>query len=324
MILITGAIGRVGKALISKLLEQKRYRGKIRVLVRNSRKATDAFGKKVKIYEADLTSEHDFAAIAEACRNVELIIHLAATLDYSLSEKEMMRTNYEGMLRLLKAAKLQKQLPRFIHLSSSSLYRGVRGITINEHTPPFPTNSYGRSKLKAESALKSSGLDYIILRPPIIYGAGFHTGFADVLKLIKKERMFIVGDGKNYLPHIHISDLLDAILLAMKSKLKKQEFVIASREHITQSQAYGMFAKVIGVRPPGIHIPLVVADAAAGVAHALYVLFGKKPKIFKEYIHTLAQNRIYDISKARRLLGFEPKVGLKPGIRNLVESFEVI
>ncbi|MEK6953871.1 MAG: NAD-dependent epimerase/dehydratase family protein [Candidatus Micrarchaeota archaeon] len=317
MILITGATGRIGGALAKRLISSKKYKGKVRILVRDVLKAKTQFGSTVEIFEGDLASAHDFIAIAQACKGVDAIIHCAASVDYSLPEREMMQQNYFGTARLIKSAKLQKKSPKFIFISSTSIYRGVDG-EISEATPPKPFNAYGKSKLEAENALKNSGLNYIILRPSVVYGEGFKTGFAPVIKMIAKGRMPIIGFGKNHIPHIYLSDLVDAIILALESKLKHEDFIISSGEKITQLEAYGIIAKELGVSPPNLHFPKSISYFAAGLGHSLYLLLGKKPKIFREYVHTVAENKVINIGKATKLLHFRPKVGFKAGIKKLI------
>ncbi|MFH1750808.1 MAG: NAD-dependent epimerase/dehydratase family protein [Candidatus Micrarchaeota archaeon] len=321
MILITGATGKVGRALVEKLLKSKKYQGKIRILTRDPLKARAIFGKKAQIAQGELGEQHDFIAIAHACKGIDTIVHCAALLDYSAPEREMMQTNYGGTAQLLRAARLHGARPRFIYISSSSLYRGS-GTDINENTAPNPLNAYGKSKLMAEKAVKSGGLPYVILRPPIVYGKGNKTGFALVVQMIKKGRMFVIGDGNNHIPHIHISDLVRAIELAIGIRKINEEFLLSSGELVTQMGAYKEIASILKVRPPSIHVPKSVAYMAAGLARPLYSLFGKKPKIYKEYVHTLAENRIFNIQKARRVLRFSPRVKFREGIRDLIAGLD--
>jgi nucleoside-diphosphate-sugar epimerase len=322
MILITGATGRVGKALIARLLSQKKYRGKIRVLVRDKSAARKNFGSKVQIYEGDLGSRHDFVAIAQACKNVDMIIHLAALMEYSAPEKDFIRVNVEGIKHLLNAAKLHGCKPKFIFLSSTSIYRGSKSHLINEHTIPRPTNAYGKSKFLAEEALKKSGVKYIILRPPIVYGPDFKTGFGQVIRAIRKGRMPIIGLGKNYIAHIHVDDLVDAINLAINAKIWGEDFLLSSGENKTQKELFTIIAQELKVKAPSLHVPKFLAYSGAGLIHFLFSLMGLKPRIFKEYVHTLAESRLYDISKAKSKLGFEPKVKIREGLRELIRNMK--
>ncbi|MBI5225567.1 NAD-dependent epimerase/dehydratase family protein [Candidatus Micrarchaeota archaeon] len=318
MILITGATGRVGQNLIKSLLLNPKYKKKIRILARDDRQAMALFGKSVEIFEANLSSKNDFIPIAQAMDGADKIIHLAALVDYSASEKEIFDANFESTRQLILAAKLQKTPPKIIYLSSTSIYRGVSCKIINENTPPHPDNAYGKSKLASENAIISSGLPYIILRPPIVYGKGFETGFGKIISMIKKRRMFVIGSGENLIPFIHISDLIDAISIAIESDIENDSFILTSGEKLTQKQLYLLISKNLGVSPPFLHIPKSIAYHGVGFAHLLYLLFGKKPRIFKEYVHTLAQSRQYDISRARRLLGYAPKVRFQTGIKELL------
>jgi UDP-glucose 4-epimerase len=320
MLLITGATGRVGRALILELLKEKGWRNRIRVLVRDPSEAKRVFGKRVEINEADLSSEHDFIAVAEACKGIDQIVHLAAIVDYGAPDKDMVRLNYRGTEMVIRAAKLQKRSPKFIFLSSTSIYRGVKEEVVTEKTKPHPQNAYGRSKLLAETALKESGLPYIILRSPIMYGKGFMEGFSRVIKLMRKGRMVVIGDGKNQIPHIHIGDLVKALEACISSKITDEDFIVASSEKLTQEQMYGVLAKAMRVRPPKIHVPRAIASSLIGGIFAIYRLFGQKPKIFKEYVHTLADRRVYNTAKAQKMLHFRSGIPLKEGVLELLQK----
>ncbi|MFH1257375.1 MAG: NAD-dependent epimerase/dehydratase family protein [Candidatus Micrarchaeota archaeon] len=318
MLLVTGATGKVGRALIEALLKGKKWRNKIRVLVRKREEAGRAFGKNVQIAEADLSSGHDFIAIAEACKGVDEIAHLAALIDYGAPDEKLMRLNYRGTEMLIRAAKLQKKPPKFIFLSSTSIYRGVKEEIVGEKTKPCPLNAYGRSKLLAENALKESGIPYIILRSPIVYGKGFTEGFSRVIKMIKRGRMVIIGKGDNPIPHINIGDLVKALELCINSKVENEDFIVASSERLTQEQMYAILAKALHVPAPKLHVPKAVAARAIEGISAIYRLLGKKPKIFKEYVHTLADRRVFNTAKAQKMLHFRSSIPLREGVLELL------
>lgn len=317
MILITGATGRVGRELVYALQKNKKFAGKISLLVRDVAAAKKIFGPKITYYESDLNNDLDNAKIAKACNGVDNIIHLAGLIDYSASESQTMAVNFGGTARLLNAAKMQRKKPRILFLSSTSIYRGING-KINENTPPRPINAYGKSKLASEKAIMESGLNFVIIRSPLIYGSDFKTGFSLIIRAIKSGKMPIIGFGKNVISYIHISDLVCALILCLESKLKSGTFIVSSGESKTQKELYTQIAKMLNVSPPGLHVPKFVVYSGAGLAHSLYRFFGKTPKVFREYVDTLADNREYDISKARKILHFQPKVPLEQGIKGLI------
>ncbi len=318
MILVTGATGRVGKELVAVLRRKRKYASNLRIITRDANSGRKQFGKKVQLIEADLSSPADFIPIAEACRGVDAIIHMAALIDYSASEEAMMDANLGSTLRLIEAARLQQKPPKIIFISSTSIYRGVSERKIDERTPPRPTNAYGRAKFLSEKAIRESGLKYVILRPPLVYGKGFRTGLEQVVRLIRKRRMALIGPGGNYIAHIHVSDLVGAILQALETRNVNQAFIVSSGECLTQKELFSMIAKQLHVPAPSIHIPRALAYAGAGIGNSLFVLFGKKPKIFKEYVHTLAESRVYETLKAKKMLQFKPRVKFREGIRDLI------
>ncbi len=321
LVLVTGATGRLGRLLVGRLLERKRYQNKLRLLVfpGENEKARSLFGSRVQVVEHDLLAD-DFIGLAEACNGISSVVHLAGLVDYGASEQVLMKANYEATLRLVMAAEL-KHVQRFVFVSSTSIYRGVKlaeGDWINEHTLPAPTNAYGRSKLLAEKALEHSRLDYIIIRPPIVYGPGFTPGFSLVAHLLKKARLPFIGNAENHVAFIHVNDLVQALVLALECKNGRQSFIVTSGEQLTQKELLTGFANALGVPPPRRHVSFSVASHAFSLLAWKDRLLGKRQRFYKEYLHTLCEERRYDISKAKKGLGFHPAVSFKEGVRRFV------
>jgi len=318
MLLITGATGRVGQELVRSLLKRNE---KFRILSHDAANACRVFGKNIEIIEADLTTPLSFPAIERACRGVDCIIHLAALVDYSASEKETMLANFFSTQQLIKAAEMQgeEKKPRFVFLSSTSVYRGTSASLMDEKIQRRASNAYGRSKLAAEKALEKSSLDFIILRSVMIYGKSFHEGFSDVIRRIKEGRMHIIGKGDNIVPFIHVSDVVQAIELAINSKVKREDFIITSGESWTQEGLFADIAKRLGVSAPIKHTPKMLAYLFADFGALKARLTGGK-KFYREYIFTLCENRRFSTEKAKRLLKFNPEVKFGNGIKEVLNA----
>lgn len=302
MILVTGATGKLGARLVPALAKAG---FKLRLLDFSASKAKQLFPKlKYEFVEADLVRT-PIEKLAEACRGCEAVTHLAGVVDYSLPELKIMSINYGGTEKMAVAAK-RAGVKRFILMSSTSIYGRLKEFPTTEKTAPSPSSAYGRSKLLAEHAVKRAKIPYIILRPTIIYGPGFDAGFGSVARGISKGKMKIIGDGTNRVPFVHVDDVVRAVVLALKAKKLNEDYIIAGSEVMTQKQALEEVARAVGARPPREKIPKLLALLAAGSAEK------------REYAHVLGDDRLFSYAKARKMLGFKPKVKLRAALKELV------
>ncbi|NYZ75623.1 NAD-dependent epimerase/dehydratase family protein, partial [Candidatus Micrarchaeota archaeon] len=310
-VLVTGSTGRLGVKLVPVLL---RNGLQLRLLVRNEAAARKLFSStRIEFFEADLVESPE-KRLVEACRNCSAIIHLAGLVDFRASEREMMVQNTAATERLVYVAR-KAGAKRFVFLSSASVYRRIKYLPIDEKHPLTPDTSYGISKKLAEEAVQDSGLDYVILRPTIIYGPGFDEGFASVVRSVKKGSMKIIGGGLNRVPFVHVDDVVRAVVLALRTKNSRQAYNIAGADVITQKEALAEVAKQVGARPPFKHISRGRAYFLAWIEETLAQLLGRRPRLLREHVYILSEDRIFSVQKARKRLGYRPRVSFKKGLK---------
>ncbi|MBI2445099.1 NAD-dependent epimerase/dehydratase family protein [Candidatus Micrarchaeota archaeon] len=310
---VTGGTGRLGQRFIQLALE-KGY--KITALVRDVQKAHDVFQElNVELVQGDITTVSQ-DVLRDAMRGKD-VVHIAAIVDFRASYDSLKAANVEGTRRVVQAASAE-HVGRFIHMSSTGIYHHPKALPITEEQAPTPMAGYGRTKLEAEQAVQASDLDFVMIRAPAIYGPGFDEGFSMVVDWVKKGKMPIIGNGKNRVPLIHVDDVAQALMLALERKdVHRDAFIVTSGEELTQEQAYAIVAKKLHVPAPSKKVPvwlaygLVLLDWLKGLA-------GKKRKLFKLYVDFLAEDRVFDISKARQKLGFTPQMTLEKGLDGLV------
>jgi len=237
----------------------------------------------------------------EVCQGVDVIVHLAANTGVMPSIDDPMSdclTNVIGTVNYLEAARLAG-VKRFVFASSGAPI-GECTPPIHEELPSHPVSPYGASKLAGEgycSAYHGSfGLETVALRFGNVYGPRSSHKGSVVAKFIRHilagEDLPIYGDGNQTRDFIYIDDLVNAILLALeKSGIGGEVFQIAThREHTV-----GEVAEILN-RLAEKHL-------------------GRKGRIVYEEERKGEVRRNYsDISKARTMLGFEPKVGLEEGL----------
>ncbi|MFH1106927.1 MAG: NAD-dependent epimerase/dehydratase family protein [Candidatus Micrarchaeota archaeon] len=318
-VLVTGADGRLGTAVVQALV-----RGKVRVraLCLPGQGVSRLKAMGVRAEGVDISDFSNFQRLRAACRGASAVLHLAGQVDYSAPDDELVRNNYLATSQLANAA-VAEGVRRFVFVSSTSIYRGVSlgpGEHISESTLPLPANAYGRSKLAAENALRASPLEYVILRPPIVYGKGFREGFRQVVGRIRAGRMRLVGDGANSVSFIHVDDLARAVLLAMRTRAVREDFIVTSGESFTQRELFEAVANELAVEPPKKHVSKRMALLAARLDAWRSRLLGRKTRFPEEYLHTLSEHRQYDIGKARRLLRFSPRVKFASGLKRFIRE----
>ncbi|MBN2478392.1 hypothetical protein JXB01_03835, partial [Candidatus Micrarchaeota archaeon] len=134
-----------------------------------------------------------------------------------------------------------------------------------------------------------------------------------ILKKIKNGNMKIIGDGKNHIPFVHVSDAARAVAGSLKAETGVYNLV---GEQKTQEAIYRIAAKELGTEAPIEKIPVAFALASAKLEETKSVLTGSKPKLTSEHILILASDRRFNCSKAKEKLGFNPR-SIKDGIKEM-------
>ncbi|WP_311275367.1 NAD-dependent epimerase/dehydratase family protein [Methylobacterium sp. WCS2018Hpa-22] len=178
VIALTGATGFIGRHLLRSLANQG-YR--VRVLLRRPVELPPGASGAVV---GDLSRPMNMAA---ALSGVGAIVH-SAGLAHAMSgtpEDDYRSSNIEATRRLAEAA-AKARVGRFVFLSSIRAQTGISAAgTVTEDNHPNPTDAYGRSKLAAEEALAEIGIDWVALRPVLVYGAGVKGNMAALLRLAR-------------------------------------------------------------------------------------------------------------------------------------------
>lgn len=288
LVLITGATGAVGKKLIEKLQNSDH---KIRILTRKI--STERY-RNIEYIRGDLD---DMASLNKAVNNIDAVIHLAGithTNDFGLYFK----INTEGIKNLIKACQ-NNNIKRFIYISS--------------RTACEEGGAYAQSKLLAEKALKESNLDWIIIRPSEVYGAGKKETISKLINIIQKSPVVpVIGNGRYLLSPIYVDDLVQSILAVIeKNQYSKKIYTIAGPEEFTYSELIDKISEILGVKRVKIFIPLSVFRFLA----FLFYIF-KKDIFVRDQIPRLLCEKSADITLAKKELNFNPRT-IEAGIKNM-------
>lgn len=315
-ILVTGGSGFLGTRLVRKLEKS----GKVIIFSKSlEEQEKPGGGESLFDFSGTMMVYGDIKKIEdleEAFRKkVDIVYHLAANLDES--SPDMWNDNVLGTRNVVGLCK-KHNVKRLIHMSSC----GVTGYgkISTEDSSYNPNTEYEKSKAEAEKIVIESGLDYTIIRAPIIIGP--NTIWLKILKAAKKGYP-IIGSGSNKFHLAYIDDVVDILFLARNRRSSiKEIFNVATIDCFTYEETYEMMAKELGEPAKKRRVPAFLMKAVASVNGAFCKLTGKKPSLtlMKSSIERLIVNREVSIEKARDILGFEPKYDTRKAVRSTVEG----
>ncbi len=310
-VLVTGCAGFIGSNFSKAFLA--RFPKTRMVGIDNfSTGRRDALSRGIVFYEGSVTDTKLLERIFRKHRP-QYVFHFAAMPRVSYSMEHPAQTsdaNIIGTAALLEAS-ARHGLKRFIYSSSSSVYGGAKKLpTIEKENPPQPISPYALQKYVGELFCKMFSdlykLDTVSLRYFNVFGPGQYgdsayatviSGWLEGLYFPKRKKLFLEGDGRQSRDFCYVDNVVEANILAMRARrpLNGEAFNVAGGERTTLLEVKRLVEELSGkkLRPD------------------------KKPPRLGDVRHTHA-----DISKARRLIGYRPKVTFGNGLMRTVEWFE--
>ena len=126
----------------------------------------------------------------------------------------------------------------------------------------------------------------------------------------------MIGDGRNLRHCIYISDLVDAFdLCATRNEAVGQTFIFGDESAVTVEELVNEIAFAMKVSPPKIQIPLKIATPICAITESVFKVAGREPPLSKRTLEFFTRNTRFDISKAKTVLGFSPRVSLRSGLK---------
>lgn len=337
-VLVTGGTGFLGRRLVERLLAQGR-----RVTVLGRTPAPELEKRGVRFIRASLD---DREAVGAACAGMETIFHVAAKVGVWGRYDDFFRTNVLGTRALLEGCRAHG-VRRFVHTSTPSVVYNGRDLAGANESFPLTTrcpSPYPLTKAIAERevlAANSDAFRTIALRPHLIWGAGDPHLVPRILARARSGRLRIVGGGKNRVDMVHIENAVDAHLLAEQAlavchlmddkhlgarRASGRAYFITNGEPVLLWEWINDLLRGLGQQPVSKHISLGAASvigAACEFTWRALPLRGEPP-MTRFIAAELAKDHWFDITAARRDLGYTPRVSMAQGTAELIAALKQV
>jgi nucleoside-diphosphate-sugar epimerase len=223
-------------------------------------------------------------------------------------------------------AAFDQKVRKFIYCSTCGVHGNIDHPPGGEDAPVKPADYYQRTKYEAEPIVNQyfkKGMKTVILRPAAIYGPGDPERFLMIFKRVAKGTFPMFGDGKTLYHPLYIDNLIDALTLAMvDGKGEGQAYLIADEEFVKIEDLIEKVAEALNVKVEIPHYPLIPLVIAGHVCEKICTPLRITPPIFPRRVDWYRQNRAFKIERAKRDLGYQPKVGLDEGLRRTAEWYK--
>jgi 2-alkyl-3-oxoalkanoate reductase len=313
-ILVTGATGFLGGHLVRALVERGHV---VRGLGRNPEACRALAESGVQIVRADLG---DALAVQEACDGIDAVYHVGALSAPWGRRADFYRSNVAGTAHVVAGCQ-RHAVRRLIHISSPSVVFDGRDHENAIEAAPYPRrflSVYAETKKLAEDIVHeahASGLDTVIVRPKAIFGPGDTTLLPRLVRAAQEGRLPQIGAGRNRVDLTYVDNVVHALLLALDAPgVAGQTFTITGGESVLLWKLIRDVLLRLDVADRLRRVPYHVAYALAAASELRARLFGGEPVLTRYSVAVLGRTQTYDISAARRTLGYEPVVSVAEGV----------
>lgn len=305
--LITGANGFIGTALVAVL--NGLGHSVVPVVRRNT-------GMTGEVIFSEIDKQTEWGGAVSGCNTV---IHLAARVHVTVNELldplgEYRRVNVQGTLNLARQA-AQSGVRRFVFMSSIKV-NGERSSSdrpLRDDDVPAPEDAYGKSKLEAEQGLmvlaRETGMEVVIIRPPLVYGPGVKGNFDSMICWLRKGVPLPFGAVNNRRSMVALDNLIDFIALCADAnrspRAANQVFLLSDGEDVSTTVLLKKVAKTYGAKTRLLPVPAYIIQT---VARSL-----GKSAIADRLLGSL----VVDSSKAREILGWRPVVSMDEQLKKM-------
>ena len=315
---VTGATGCTGGHLARYLATRG---DTVRALVRDPARAA-SLPADIQRVQGDL---RDADSLRHAMTGCDVVYNIAALYrEAGLPATEYRAVNATAVGTLIDLAKVTG-VRRVVHCSTVGVHGDIEHPPADEDAPLRPGDVYQETKVEGErigrEAAARTGVELVIARPTGIYGEGDRRLFK-IFGKIAQRRFVMLGSGRNYYHVTHVEDLAEGFhLCGTVPAAAGRTYIVGGGEVPTLAELVARTAKVAGVPPPRLRLPVWPFWLAGAACEAVCAPFGIAPPIYRRRVDFFRKSRAFDISRARRDLGFAPEVPIREGIRRTLEWY---
>lgn len=310
-ILVTGATGFIGAAVCKTLLDIAEVRGVVR-----ASSSAEELPESLEIVQGELSETFDWSGSLDG---IDAVVHCAARVHVTHESatdplSEFRAVNVAGTMALARQA-AKAGVKRFVFISSIGVNGGEtfdKPYSANDTAQPH--TEYAVSKYEAELGLRQlaseSGMEVVIIRPPLVYGANAPGNFSMLLKLLKSGiPLPLASLSTNRRSFVYLGNLVDLVIVCLKHPAAANEtFLVSDGEDISTADLLRRLGSALGEPVRLIHMPVWWLRLGAR-------LLGKAGAF-----QSLSGSLQVDIGKAYALLGWKPPIGLGDGLRRAVQG----
>jgi 2-alkyl-3-oxoalkanoate reductase len=328
--LVTGGTGFLGRRLVERLLAEGRP---VTVLGRTT--APDLEGRGVRFIRAALDDRN---AVSAACAGIETVFHVAAKVGVWGRYEDFFRSNVLGTRAVLDGCRAHG-VSRLIFTSTPSVvYNGRDLAGVDESLPlttscpsPYPlTKAIAEREVLAANTETHEGLQTVALRPHLIWGVGDPHLVPRLLNRARAGRLRIVGSGRNRVDMVHVENVVDAHLAAefelqvADANCAGEAYFITNDEPVVLWDWINDLLRALGEPPVTKRVSLPAASAVGAACEAAWHVLPLKgePPMTRFVAAELAKDHWFDITAARRDLGYTPRISMAAGTAELIEHLK--
>ncbi len=319
-ILVTGVTSGVGYYVV-KQLREKYGNTEIQALFRSKKPPKGLEELNLKFVNGDLTKK---ISLEKALKGVKKVFHIAGEAREDVSDDLYHQVNHIGTRNLLEAF-VKNKCERFIHVSTVGIYGyKLPSYPIKEDYPKKSNNAYHESKWLGEQEVfklaNKHGFFASAVRPPYIIGPRDRL-LGPILFdfLLKDKKIPLINKGQGTLSFVHYEDLANAMIGCSEEEKANGEAFNVIGDTMAAKDLFETIGNICDKTPNFMKINYNVAYTLGMISEGIAKLTKKKPKITTRRVNQFSRSRIYDVSKIKDIVGFEPKYNVKTALEDAYE-----
>lgn len=314
--LITGGTGFVGTHLVSALRAQGCA---VRVLALPTEDTAALEQLDVRVYRGDVCQPE---TLIDPMRGADTVFHLAGIHGLWRPKQTYHSVNVGGTENVCRAV-LAAGVRRLVHVSTWAVYGMGLGMPLHEDLPLKPLSDYyTATKAEADQLVQryiaQEKLPAVVVRPGIMFGPGDYVSFTRMADRLKAGRTVIIGSGRNALVFVYVTNVVDGLVLAaIHDGAVGQIYNLPTEQPLTQEEFWNAIAEDIGTPPPRLRVPYSALYALAFLSEQAFNPENprRQPLITRLGVQLFGTDNRVSGEKARRELGYAPRVSAREGIR---------